>query len=114
MTQRQRCNARASAAHVMAGAVLVRPADELHGRTLWRVTVPAQQTNHHTFNHLEIVGNAVLQRLVGRCAAHKRRDGAPQRRPIGPNKREPEQTALFNTQKQFKMRYVMMGARTSA
>jgi len=88
-------------AHVMAGAVLVRPADELHGCTLWRVNVPAQQTNHDTFNHLEIVGNAVLQRLIGRRAAHKRRDGAPQRRPIGPNKREPEQTGLFNTQKQL-------------
>jgi hypothetical protein len=87
----------------MAGAVLVRPADELHRRTLWRVTIPANQANCNTFVYLEIVANAVLQRSVGGRATHQSRDGAPQRRPIGPNKRKPDQTAPFNTQKQFQI-----------
>jgi hypothetical protein len=84
---------RGAGAHVMARAVLVRPADKLHGGAL-RTDQTTRAAARAMRRHLEVVANAVVQRLISLSPARQRRDDAPQRGTVGLNKRKPEPSVI--------------------
>jgi hypothetical protein len=88
-----------SAAHVVAGAVLVGPADEFHRRALH--ASHCRHTTQHSAardkRHLQVVADAVGDRGVLLRTAHQQRYDAPQGGAVGLDEGESERQSAFKS-----------------
>jgi hypothetical protein len=86
-------------AHVVAGAVLVGPADELHRRALQASHSQRTEMSHtaRVTRDLEVVADAVGDRGVLLSPPHQQRYDAPQGRAVGLDKGESERQSAFKS-----------------